>query len=81
MSLLALKAFRKAEAAFRNAIGFDSQFDQAHNNQGASLGQQGRLEEALPCFVEALRLNPDYEDAQKNVERVNAYLDKQKREP
>jgi tetratricopeptide (TPR) repeat protein len=81
MSLLALKAFRKAEAAFRNAIGFDSQFDQAHNNLGASLGQQGRLEEALPCFVEALRLNPDYEDAQKNVERVNAYLDKQKREP
>jgi len=40
---------------------------EAHNNLGIALGRKGRLEEAVNEFQEALKLNPDYAEAQHNL--------------
>ena len=37
-----------------------------HNNLGAALHEQGRLQEALTCYEESIRLNPDYSEAHWN---------------
>ena len=39
----------------------------AHNNLGHALAGEGNAVEALPHFVEALRINPDYADAHYNI--------------
>lgn len=39
---------------------------EAHNNHGFALGLQGRLNEAIQQFQEALRLKPDYAEAHYN---------------
>ena len=38
------------------------------NNLGASIAAQGRLEEAVRCFQAALRIDPQYATAAKNLE-------------
>ena len=42
----------------------------AHNNLGLALTQQGRLDEAVSHFSEALQIRPDFPDAQVNLERA-----------
>ena len=39
----------------------------AHNNMGDTLFKQGRKDEAMPHYLEALRINPDYADAHGNL--------------
>lgn len=53
---------REAEQALRLAAARDAAFPEAWRNLGVVLAQQGRWEEALPCFREALRLRPENAD-------------------
>jgi len=39
----------------------------AHNNLGAALAHQGKLEDAIPHFIAALRISPSYERAHFNL--------------
>ena len=39
----------------------------AHNNLGIALGSLGRMDEAIDQFRQALALQPDFEDAQRNL--------------
>jgi len=39
----------------------------AHNNLGIALGSLGRMEEAIDHFRQALALQPDFEDARRNL--------------
>ncbi|MDD5629514.1 MAG: tetratricopeptide repeat protein [Elusimicrobia bacterium] len=43
-------------------------YAQAHNNLGAVLMSQGRTDEAMRHFAEAVRLKPDYGLAQANLQ-------------
>jgi protein O-GlcNAc transferase len=40
---------------------------EAHNNLGIALASQGKLEDAIDQFQQALRLRPDFEDARRNL--------------
>ncbi|MCP3951602.1 MAG: tetratricopeptide repeat protein [Desulfobacterales bacterium] len=42
----------------------------AHNNLGSVLARQGRFAEAVGHFREALKIDPDYKEARKNLERA-----------
>ena len=39
----------------------------AHNNLGSALYKEGRPEEAIPHYLEAIRLKPDYAEAHRNL--------------
>ena len=39
----------------------------AHNNLGNALQEQGKLDDAVACYTEALRLKPDYPEAHNNL--------------
>ena len=39
----------------------------AHNNLGAALSAQGRMDEAMGHYLEAVRIKPDYVDAHNNL--------------
>lgn len=55
----------------------------ALNNKGLALLRLGRTTEALTCFEEALRLNPNLEEAQKNLQqaRDKVQADREKKKP
>jgi protein O-mannosyl-transferase len=40
---------------------------EARNNLGIALGKQGRLDEAIHEFREALQIQPGFENAQRNL--------------
>lgn len=65
--------FPEAEALYQSLPGAD-----AHYNRGNALAQQGKLEEALSAYDEALKLNPDMADAKANQETVKRFLQQQK---
>jgi tetratricopeptide (TPR) repeat protein len=44
--------------------------EKAHNNLGTLLAQQGRLDEAIEHFSEALRIKPDFVEAHRNLTRA-----------
>ncbi len=55
---LAVGETREAEACFREALGLDPGFAEAHANLGLLLDETGRREEAEQCYRRALALNP-----------------------
>lgn len=65
--------FPEAEALYQSLPGAD-----AHYNRGNALAQQGKLEEALSAYDEALKLNPEMEDAKANQATVKRFLQQQK---
>ena len=41
-----------------------------HNDLGVALAMQDRFDEAVVYFTQALRINPDYADARRNLQRA-----------
>ncbi len=54
---------------------------QAYYQMGNALGSLGKHEEALECFVLALRAQPGYVDAQKMIEKVRRHLGRHQENP
>ncbi len=54
--------------------------DTGHYNQGNVLAKSGQLEKAISAYEQALKLNPDNEDAQYNREVVEKALEQQKQQ-
>lgn len=48
---------REAETLYRRALALSPDLADAHNNLGALLHDQGRMEEALACYLAALRVD------------------------
>jgi Tfp pilus assembly protein PilF len=60
--------YSKAEPLFKRALAIDSSSPEIHNNLGVAFARQGKLDEAIVHFREALRLRPSYEQAQLNLQ-------------
>ncbi|MBE0434591.1 MAG: VWA domain-containing protein [Methylomicrobium sp.] len=58
----------------------DSHSARAHYNRGNALAQSGRLADAVTAYEEALKLDPDHEDAAFNKSLVEKELEKQQQE-
>jgi tetratricopeptide (TPR) repeat protein len=57
---------------FRRALDVTERNDVAHNNLGARLYYAGKIDEAIPHFVEALRIMPYYKSASDNLQTALA---------
>jgi Flp pilus assembly protein TadD len=62
--------WQDAETLFRHAAKVTSNNYLAHNNLGAALARQGKIEAALVQYEEALRIIPRYADALFNMGQV-----------
>ncbi|MBN1841902.1 MAG: tetratricopeptide repeat protein [Deltaproteobacteria bacterium] len=51
----------------RMAMAINSNYAMAHNSLGAALMTRGRVKEAITHFSRAVQVNPDYDDARKNL--------------
>jgi tetratricopeptide (TPR) repeat protein len=63
-----------AKDHFARAIAANPQHVGAHNNMGVVLWRGGQPALALPYFEKAVRLNPDYADAQTSLTSLRAAL-------
>ena len=45
---------------------------EAHNNLGIALASQGKLDEAIDQLQQALRLQPAFVDAQRNLAKLRS---------
>jgi Tfp pilus assembly protein PilF len=61
---------REAEASFRLALSFNSDYAMAWENLGVTLAQQRRDEEALPCALRAVDLDPRLPNAPVLAARI-----------
>jgi superkiller protein 3 len=59
-----------AIAEYRRAIGFDRDFNWAHNNLGLILQAQGKNDEAIAEFRSAIKVYPEMEEMRDNLARV-----------
>jgi Tfp pilus assembly protein PilF len=57
---------------FRHALDVTEKNDVAHNNLGTRLYYAGKIDEAIPHFVEALRIMPYYKSASDNLQTALA---------
>src|SRR5262249_36302751 len=55
--------WRRAEAAYREAIVLKPELPEAWNELGHALKNEGRFEESVAAYQEALRLRPNYPQA------------------
>jgi spermidine synthase len=76
LALAAQRRFREAVDHYRIALGPQPEDPQLHNMLGAALGLDGDLQGAIEHFSEALRLNPDYDNARRNLEATRAALER-----
>jgi Tfp pilus assembly protein PilF len=60
----------KAEAEFRLAIKHRPNFAHAYNNLGVALDKLNRRPQAIQALQKALQIDPDFEEAKKNLERL-----------
>jgi Flp pilus assembly protein TadD len=52
----------------------------AHNNMGIAVAKQGKFDEAVHHFSEALRIDPHHASARKNLQRAQSSRDSQKKD-
>jgi tetratricopeptide (TPR) repeat protein len=48
---------------------------------GSALAGQGKLQEAIAHYAEALRIDPDYVKARNNLTRASRWVDKSETAP
>ena len=61
------KIYKDIETLWRDTIAKNPSSWLAHNNLGSALCLQGKMDEAILHFSEALRIKPDYEKAHNNL--------------
>ena len=59
--------WRNSESLWIHTLACTSDNAVAHNNLGNTLVQQGKVNEAITHFQNALQINPDYADARNNL--------------
>jgi len=67
-----LRHWTDSEALFRHALEVTKNNYIAHNNLGSALDEQRQTDEAIRQFQEALKLEPDYADARRQMNAVLA---------
>ena len=77
-ALFRKEKWEDAQKNFENVIakGDKSLREQGFYNQGVSLTRQSKLEESIEAYKNALRLNPDDEDARVNLQKALLELQK-----
>jgi len=63
-------SYYEAEMAYRQAFEFDPTNANAHNNLGLALKMQGKNDEAIREFREALRIDPNVENASRQLQKL-----------
>ncbi|MGO4883448.1 MAG: tetratricopeptide repeat protein [Bryobacteraceae bacterium] len=67
----------EAAAHLRESIEFRQDDAALHSDLGVLLARMGHFAEAVPEFEAALRINPQFEAAQRNLKAARAHLEKQ----
>jgi protein O-mannosyl-transferase len=67
LTTIQISRWRDSETLFAYVLSVTSDNSFVQNNLGTALGQQGKHAEAIPHFVEALRIKPNYADALENM--------------
>lgn len=65
--LLVARQYAAAIDQLRQAITWNPESAQAHNNLGIALASTGRMEEAVEQFNHALTIDPEFDDARRNL--------------
>jgi Flp pilus assembly protein TadD len=60
----------QGEASAREAVRIDPNDGESHNLLGVALAARGRIDEAIPHFQQALRINANNAQARANLERA-----------
>src|SRR5437762_385095 len=71
-ALFAKGNLEEAKMHYSAALGADSKLAVAHNSLGRLFMVQGQICKAIVQFGEALRLNPDYKEAEENLRLAKA---------
>jgi spermidine synthase len=65
--LLVARHYPEAINALRSALIWNDKSAEAHNNLGIALASTGRTDEAIDQFRLALRIDPEFDDAKRNL--------------
>ena len=69
-ALQAERRYDEADAHYRRAIAFRSDYAPAYSNLGTVLRARGRNAESIAAYEQAVRLQPEYPDARYNLGNV-----------